>query len=214
MTETSKSKNNQSQSESRLLCGGLPEVLSLVALWNELYGRIMYRLPIPEEGDPVYRMFCDRISEHGYSAVREAIIRVGQSKYLLGRKGLPPIAISSLLRPQIFSKVLTGYYSDYPRHRPAKRVPGEKKEAAGQDVSADPAAQSPSPAALPEENRPKEKRPAQTAASPAPRPAKDKRGIERDADLDAWLIDQIVHKKMHDLPPAPADCTDWEAYMS
>jgi len=177
MTEEIKRKNENDPSESRLTYDGAPEILSLVVLWNDLYGRIMYKLPVPEKGDPVYRLFCERISEHGYAGVREGIIRVGQSKYLLGRKGLPPIAITSLLKPQIFSKVLTGFYSDHAGVRPAKRVISEKK------------------------------------VIPAP-PAPEKRGLEHNVDLDAWLIDQIVHKKLHDLPPAPEDCTDWEAYMS
>lgn len=184
------------------------EVTSLITFWNDLYGNIMYRVAIPAREDKLFKLVCDRIGDYGYTAIRQAIIRIGFSRYLLGRLDQPPVSIYWFLNSKNLRKVLDGNYDDYSAAkrregitrdlaaRHIRHIAGDSGHAENTDNSTGLAPASP------------------PAYSSAAFPSEKNRGLEHDADLDAWLIDQIVHKKLHDLPPAPENCTDWEAYMN
>ncbi len=89
-----------------------PEIRSLTALWNQLYGDIMYRIREPQTGDPIYDVLCARIREYGYDKVREAVLRIGCSRYLMGRNARIPMSFAWFLNPVNFPKVLEGFYDD------------------------------------------------------------------------------------------------------
>ncbi len=101
-----------------------PEIRSLTALWNQLYGDIMYRITEPQPGDPIYDILCARIREYGYDKLHEAVLRIGCSRYLLGLNARIPMSFAWFLDPVNLPKVLEGYYDDrWPRSRGGARVP-------------------------------------------------------------------------------------------
>ena len=89
------------------------EIAALTALWNQLYGDVMYRINVPMPGEAVHSLLCDRLREHGLTGVREGIIMIGRSKYLMGGRHLPPVSLPWLLRADHFKKVRSGFYDDY-----------------------------------------------------------------------------------------------------
>ena len=183
------------------------EICSIITLWNRLYADIMYRLKVPYPADGLYKLLVARIREHGAESVEEAILRIGQSRYLMGQKSTPPASFAWLMQPDIFRKLLTGYYDDFNKPQGGAGVlkPGPgvtetthlRVHGTAQDVSS-----------TPKPNQGSGSTPKRDAYGGCPEP------YGRDTDLDKWLIDQIVHRRMHNLPPAPKDTTDWEAYMS
>ena len=101
-----------------------PEIRSLTALWNQLYGDIMYRIREPQPGDPIYDVLCTRIREYGYDKVREAVLRIGCSRYLMGRNARIPMSFAWFLDPVNFPKVLEGFDDDrWSRSRDGARTP-------------------------------------------------------------------------------------------
>jgi len=104
-------------------------------------------------------------------------------------------------------KALTGYYDDFNKPQGGAGVlkpgPGVTEathlqvHGTAQDVSS-----------TPKPNQGSGSTPKRDAYGGCPEP------YGRDTDLDKWLIDQIVHRRIHNLTPVPKDTTDWDAYMS
>ena len=112
-TMTSQASAVPNSSETKVI----PEIAELAALWNQLYGDIMYRITVPQPGDRLYHLLLERIREHGYPAVREAILRLERSRYLMGLKSMPPASLTWLMQQQNFAKFICGYYDDFSAKR-------------------------------------------------------------------------------------------------
>ena len=194
----------------------LPEVTALIALWNQLYGDIMYRIAVPQETDRLYQLICDRIQENGMKIVQNTIRRISCSSYLTGKRSNPPASLGWILQQPNFSKVLTGYYNDF------KSASWTKENSLNANVISNSSVPAPGNRSNQKSNQhPPSDIPTPDSLAPQAEgfPNDFSYGntlypLDRDADLDHWLIDQIVHRRLHNLPPAPADTTDWEAYMS